>query len=160
MSELWVGFVASGQTVIVVGAEVPDGTDDPIVIVYDQTWAIQQGAGARPAAYHVLYQQCLNHLRGSKADRAIIKASATTRSGMSKAHLDGAEVRGVVTAAAAAVGPVAVVPQAQISKSYGGRKVEEYVKDEDFWKAKTTGGKLRSGSRVAAMLIVAARGGE
>jgi hypothetical protein len=160
MAERWVGFAASGKSVIVVGAQIPDDEGDPIEIVYDQTWPIQEGAGARPAAYHVLYQQCLNHLRGAKADRAFIKASATSRAGMSKAHLDGAEVRGVVTAAAAAICPVAVVPQAQISKHYGGRKVEEYVKDEKFWKDKTTGGKLRSGSRVAAMLLIAARGGE
>jgi hypothetical protein len=76
------------------------------------------------------------------------------------AHLEGAEVRGVVAAAAAAVASlktVTMVPQAQISKHYGNRKVEEYVKDDKFWALKTTGGRLRSGSRVGAMLLIAER---
>jgi hypothetical protein len=157
MPETWVGFVASGKSVIVVGAKIPDDERNPIEILYDQTWPIQEGVGARPSGYNVLYQQCLNHLNGCKADKAVIKASATSRSGMGKAHLDGAEVRGVITAAAAAIVPVNVVAQAHISKTYGGRKVEEYVKDDQFWAQNTSGGKLRTGSRVAAMLLIAAR---
>jgi hypothetical protein len=41
MVERWAGIVASGQSVIVVGAEIPDDPDDPIVITYDQTWSVQ-----------------------------------------------------------------------------------------------------------------------
>lgn len=156
MVERWTGIVASGQSVILVGGEIPTDTNDPIVITYDQTWPVQQGN--RPAAYAVLYQQLTNHLRGCKVDRVFIKASATSRAGMSKAHLDGAEVRGVVAASAATVCPVTFVPQAQISKNYGNRKVEDYVKDGKFWADKTTGGNLRTGSRVGAMLLIAARG--
>jgi hypothetical protein len=83
----------------------------------------------------------LNHLRGCKIDKVFIKASATSRAGMSKAHLESAEVRGVVAAAAAAAGcEVTFLAQAQISRHYGSRKVEEYVKDAKFWAEKTTGG--------------------
>ena len=79
---------------------------------------------------------------------------------MGKAHLEGAEVRGVVAAAASAVPnvrSVEMVAQAQISKHYGNRKVEEYVKDGKFWAEKTTGGTLRAGSRVGAMILIAER---
>ena len=155
MVERWAGIVASGQSVIVVGAEIPSDPNDPIVITYDQTWPVQQGN--RAAAYAVLHQQFTNHLRGTKIDRVFIRASATSRAGMSKAHLDGAEVRGVVAAAGGSVCTVAMVPQAQISKHYGTRKVEDYVKDNSFWAEKTTGGKLRSGSRVGALLLIASR---
>jgi hypothetical protein len=155
MVERWTGIIASGQSVTVVGAEIPSDPDDPMVITYDQTWNVQQGD--RPAAYAVLHQQCVNHLKGCKIDQVFIRASATSRAGMGKAHLDGAEVRGVIAAAAASVCPVTLLPQAQISKHYGSRKVDEYVKDDKFWAEKTTGGNLRVGSRVGAMLLIAAR---
>jgi hypothetical protein len=155
MAEHWVGIVASGPGVIVVAADIPAEDDRPIVITYDQSWPTQRGS--RPAAYAVLHQQCINLLQGRKIDRVFIRASATSRAGMGKAHLDGAEVRGVVAAAAASICPVELLPQAQISKTYGDRKVEEYVKDNEFWAEKTTGGRLRSGSRIAAMLLLAAR---
>lgn len=155
MAERWTGIIASGQSVTVVNANIPADPDDPIEITYDQTWTVQKGN--RPAAYAVLHQQCVNHLRGCKIGQVFIKASATSRAGMSKAHLDGAEVRGVVAAAAAAECPVTFVAQAQISKHYGSTKVEEYVKDPKFWAEKTSGGNLRAGSRVGAMLLIAAR---
>lgn len=158
MGERWAGLVAAGQSVIVVGAEIPDDPADPIIITYDQTWSVQKGN--RAAAYAIIHQQCLNHLSGCKVDKVFIKASATSRAGMGKAHLEGAEVRGVVAAAASAVPnvrSVEMVAQAQISKHYGNRKVEEYVKDGKFWAEKTTGGTLRAGSRVGAMILIAER---
>jgi hypothetical protein len=106
----------------------------------------------------MFHQQGVNHLRGCKVDKVFIKSSAASRTGMGLAHLEGAEVRGVVAAAAAAVPSVttvSMVPQAQISKHYGSRKVEEYVKDNKFWAEKTTGGNLRAGSRIGAMLLIA-----
>lgn len=156
MTQTWTAFVVSGKTVTVVGADIPDDPDDPIVITYDQTWAVQRGN--RPAAYAMLHQQCVNHLGGCKVTKVFIKASAASRSGMGMPHLEGAEVRGVVAAAAAAVPSVTavnMVAQAQISKHYGSRKVEDYVKDNKFWAEKTTGGNLRAGSRVGAMLLIA-----
>src|SRR5690349_16209737 len=135
MVERWSGIIATGQSVIVVDAEIPSGPDEPIIITYDQTWAIQKGN--RPAAYAVVYQQCINHLRGCKIDQVFIKASAASQAGMGKAHLEGAEVRGVIASAAATLCPVTLVPQAQISKHYGSRKVQEYVRDNKFWSDKT-----------------------
>jgi hypothetical protein len=44
-----------------------------------------------------------------------------------------------------------------ISRTYGERKVDEYIRDAAFWNEHTAGGKLRKTSREAAMLVIAAR---
>ena len=62
----------------------------------------------------------------------------------------------MVAAALASVTPVSFESKANISRNFGERKVDEYLKDSDFW-AKETTGELRSGSREAAMVILAAR---
>ena len=68
-----------------------------------------------------------------------------------------AEVRGVIIAAAASVCDVKAISKAVISRTYGERKVDEYVQDDDFWGKQTQGGKLRKTSREVAMLVIAAR---
>lgn len=60
-------------------------------------------------------------------------------------------------AAAASQCPVKALSKAVISRTYGDRKVDEYVADDAFWADKTTGGALRKLSREAAMLLIAAR---
>ena len=44
-----------------------------------------------------------------------------------------------------------------VSRTYGDRKVDEYLKDDAFWRDKLTGNGLRKGSREAAMLIIVSR---
>ncbi len=156
MAERWVGFVASGASVVVVDAQIPNDEDEGITIQSDQTWRLQKGD--RVAAYHVLYQQCVNYLEENGIDVAVVKASATLGGGgMKLAHLEGAEVRGVIAAAAASVCTARMVSKAVISRTYGARKVDEYLKDDDFWDEHVEGGNLRAGSREAAMLLIAAR---
>jgi len=156
MAERWVGFAASGASVAVVDADVPDDNDDPIVINADQTWRLQKGD--RAEAYDVLYQHCANYLRENGIERAVIKGSAVLAGGKMKlAHLEGAEVRGVIIAAAASVCSVRAVSTAVISRTYGDRKFDDYLKDNGFWSDHTTGGELRIGSRAAAMMLIAAR---
>lgn len=156
MAERWVGFVASGASVVVVDVEVPDDAAEPIIVQSDQTWRLQKGD--RAAAYHVLHQQCTNYLEENGADVAIVKSSAVLGGGgMKLAHLEGAEVRGVLIAAAASVCEARILSKAVISRTYGDRKVDEYLKDDDFWDEHVEGGDLRTGSREAAMLLIAAR---
>lgn len=156
MAERWVGFVVSGASVVMVDAEIPDDKNDGITIQADQTWRLQKGE--RAAAYHVLYQQCVNYLHENGIDVAVVKSSATLGGGgMKLAHLEGAEVRGVITSAAASVCDTRVLSKAVISRTYGARKVDEYLKDDDFWDEHVEGGGLRAGSREAAMLLIAAR---
>lgn len=149
------GFVVSGDSINVVVAEVPTDLNDPISIEYDQTWNLQ--SGPREPALHVLHQRCASFLKEQKIKSAVVKASAAPQSGAKLSLLHSAEVRGVIIAAAASEADVRSLSKSAISRKYGDRKVDEYLKDNTFWQGKLTGNALRMGSREAAMLIIADR---
>jgi hypothetical protein len=156
MGKHCVGFIIVGETVTVVDAEMPDDPDAPLTIVADATWRLQEGE--RAPAYAVLHQQCADYLRENGVGSVVVKASALPTSGAPKLGLlTSAEVRGVVIAAAASVCELRVVSKAFISRTYGERKVDEYLQDDGFWDQQTQGGRLRKTSREAAMLLIAAR---
>lgn len=155
MAERWLGLSASKEAVVVVDAEIPDG-DGPISIVLDDTWKIQKGD--RAAAYSVIHQLCVDYVKEHGIDTVVVKASAVAGKGSATlGFLLSAEVRGVVLSAAASQCSVKVLSKAAISRTYGDRKVDEYVADDAFWAVHTTGGVLRKLSREAAMLLIAAR---
>lgn len=153
MSERWVGVVVSGEKVTVVDAEIP--ADGPPILQTDVTWKMQ--SGERADAYHVLSQQCSNYLRENKIDKVLVKASATSRSGVKLGHFHSAELRGVIQAAAASVCKVKAISKSTLSRNFGDRKVDEYAKDDDFWDEHFDGVALRSGSREAAIMLLAER---
>lgn len=156
MSERYLGISASSGVVTVVEAEFPDDTSAPIVILGDSTWKLQKGG--RAAAYAVLHQQCVDHIRDNKIDGVVIKASAVPQGAAKLGLLVSAEVRGVVMAAAASVcSNTTDVTAGSISRNYGDRKIAEYIADDLFWASATTGGALRKTSREATMLLVAHR---
>jgi hypothetical protein len=156
MAERCVGFVIVGEVVTVVDVEIPDGSSEPSAIVADDTWKLQ--AGERAPAYAVLHQRCADYLRENGVGSVVVKASALPTSGAPKLSLlTSAELRGVVIAAAASVCEVRVLSKAAISRTYGERKVDEYLQDDGFWVEQTQGGRLRKTSREAAMLLIAAR---
>ncbi|MDE3105448.1 MAG: hypothetical protein KGK08_09770 [Acidobacteriota bacterium] len=150
-------FVISGDEVKVVVATVPADPNAPISIEYDETWKLQ--SGAREPALHVLHQRCASFLLEQQIKSVVLKASAAPRSAATLSLLHSAEVRGVVIAAAASTTEVRSLAKGVISRTYGDRTVDEYLKDNDFWSSKTAGAALRAGSREAAMLIIAAREG-
>jgi hypothetical protein len=150
-----VGFVVVGEVVTVVDTEIPDDPDHPIVIIADHTWRLQ--TGDRGPAYAVLYQRCADYLRENHVSGAIIKASALPTGAAKLSLLESAEVRGVIIAAAASVCGTPLLRKAVISRTFGARKVDEYIQDDGFWKDHTEGGQLRKSSREAAMLVIAAR---
>ena len=153
MAGRYVGLVVTGKEVRVVDAEIPDDPNQPIGILSDDSWHLQEGR--RSEAYDAIYRRCANYLKENKIERVVIKASEL--SGSTKlAHLESAELRGVIIAAAASVTDIELVKKSVISKTYGGRKVDEYVKDNAFWGEKTAGD-LRKASREAAMILVATR---
>lgn len=155
MAQRCVGFVVVGEVVTVVDAEIPDDADDPVTIVADSSWKLQKGE--RAPAYVVLHQRCYDYLRENGVGSVVVKASALHQGASRLGLLTSAELRGVIMAAAASVCEVKVLSKAVISRTYGDRKVDEYLQDDDFWEEKTKGGKLRKTSREAAMLIIAAR---
>ena len=121
----------------------------------DQSWKLQEGD--RALAYNIMYQRISDYLNENGIERVIVKASAVTTGSMRKAHLHAAELRGVVIAASAAVTKVNMLAKAHVSRTFGERKVDEYVADDAFWSASVAGKSLRKGSREAAMMILAAR---
>jgi hypothetical protein len=155
VAKRWLGLSAFTDSVTVVDAEIPDD-NGPIIVKSDDTWRVQKGD--RAAAYSVLHQQCADYIRENGIDAVVVKASAVSgRGSATLGLLTGAEVRGVVMAAAGALCPVKALSKAVISRTYGDRKVDEYVADDAFWTANTIGGALRKLSREAAMLLIAAR---
>jgi hypothetical protein len=156
MAERWLGLTASKDSVVMVDAEIPDDGNEPIIIHSDDTWRVQKGD--RAEAYNVLHQQCADYVKENGIDAVVVKASAVAGKGSATlGFLLSAEVRGVVIAAAASQCSVKALSKAVISRTYGDRKVDEYVADDAFWAYKTTGGDIRKLSREAAMLLIAAR---
>jgi hypothetical protein len=155
MTKRWLGLSASKDGVTYVDVETPDD-DGPITVLADDTWKVQKGD--RPEAYNVLYQQCADYVREQGIDAVYVQASAVSGMGAARlGMLEGAEVRGVIIAAAASVSPVIQMKKGVVSRTHGERKVGEYVEDDAFWAEQTTGGKLRKGSREVTMLLIAAR---
>ena len=155
MGHHWLGMAVVGDHVTIVDADVPDEADQPITVLSDDTWKLQQGD--RAAAYAVIHQRCADYIREQKIGSVMVKASALPTGSARLALLTGAELRGVIIAAAASHCVVRQLSKGVISRTYGERKVDEYLKDDAFWDEQTTGGKLRKTSREAAMLLVAAR---
>jgi hypothetical protein len=126
MTNRWLGLTATKDSVVAVDATIPDNGDDPIVIMSDDTWRVQKGD--RAAAYHVLHQQCADYIKENGIDTVIVKASAVAGKGSATLGiLLSAEVRGVVIAAAASQCQVKALSKALVSRTYGDRKVDEYV---------------------------------
>lgn len=148
-------FLVVGESISVVDALVPAAATDLITINSDTSWKLQ--SGDRAQAYSMLHQRCSDYLRENGIELVYVKASALPTGSAKLALLGSAEVRGVVIAAAASVCPVKLLSKAVISRTYGNRKVDEYLKDDSFWSSQTTGGSLRKSSREAAMLLVAGR---
>jgi hypothetical protein len=155
MTERCVGFVIVGEAVTVIDTVIPNGSDEPLTIVADATWRLQKGE--KGPAYAVLHQRCSDYLRENGVGSVVVKASALPTGASRLGLLTSAEVRGVIIAAAASVCEVKLISKAVISRTYGERKVDEYLQDNDFWDEQTQGGRLRKTSREAAMLVIAAR---
>jgi hypothetical protein len=96
------------------------------------------------------------YIREQGISKAVLKESALPLKGAPKmALLHSAELRGVAMAAAASACDTKTVAKASISKGFGKRKADEYLKDDDFWEETIEGVALRAGSREAALLILA-----
>jgi hypothetical protein len=150
MSERWLGVLVSSEKVTVVDAIV-DG-DKPIVVEADSTWSLQ--TGDRASAYALMYKRLADYVENNNVALVVLKGSAVSLGGMSLKHLESAELRGLLIGAAASKTSVSTVAKAHITRTFGDRKVDEYLKDDEFWK-ELAGKALRSGSREAGLLLLA-----
>jgi hypothetical protein len=153
MPERWIGIVVASDRVTAVDVEVPNA--GPLVLQADHSWSLQQGSRAN--AYRVMHQQVADYLRENRITRAIIKASAVNRGGTTNAHLEAAELRGVVMSATATIAHTETLAKNRITRTFGTRKADEYLRDDAFWPDQITGLRLRVGSREAAMVVLATR---
>lgn len=153
MTERWLGVHVSGEAVTIVCADLDK--DGPITIVADETWKLQ--GGDRSQAFRTMYTRLVDYASEQKIAKVVIKESAISLGGMKKAHLHAAELRGVAICALATACEVKQVAKASISRNFGERSADEYLKDDGFWKENLAGARMRSGSREAAMLILASR---
>jgi hypothetical protein len=151
MPERWVGIVVSGDTLTMVDADVPK--TGRLNLQSDQSWSLQDGDRAR--AYDVMYRRVRDDIQEHRIARTVVKASALSQGSTRIGHLTSAELRGVVMCAAAA-STVQCLAKNVISRRFGSRKVDEYVKDSNFW-GENIVGDLRAESREAAMILLAAR---
>ena len=154
MPERWVGIVVTGDKAIVVDAEVHD--EGQLILQNDETWKLQ--GGNRASAYNVIGQQCRDYLRASTVSKVLVKGSAVSLGGTKIGHLRSAELRGVIMGSAASICSVKEFSKAALSRNFGDRKVDEYTKDDDFWTTHFTGKDLRTGSREAAIMLLAESG--
>jgi hypothetical protein len=96
-------------------------------------------------------------IKGAVRTSLTIKASALSQKGAKKGHLYAAELRGAVMCALAGVTKTECRAKAHVSRTFGERKADEYIKDDDFWSKEVTGQELRVGSREAALVLLATR---
>jgi hypothetical protein len=155
MTKRQVGFLIVGEAVTVVDAQVPADATLPITVLSDTTWSLQKGD--RGPALDILHQRCVSYLKENQVDSVVIKASAVPQGAARLALLESAEARGVVIAAAASVCDLKILSKAVISRTYGERKVDDYLRDDEFWIKEAIGLKRKT-SREAALLIIASRG--
>lgn len=148
----YLGIVVSSDKITAIDVDVP--AKGPITILADHSWKLQMGDRAK--AYAVAHQQVSDYIREHGIERTVVKASAVSLGGTKKPHLEACELRGVVLSAAAQASEVIGLAKNAISRNFGSRKVDEYIKDDEFWTGEVVG-PLRVGSREAAMVILAAR---
>jgi len=151
MSE-WLGVVVSGGQFNAVHLSI-DGTNAEVNNQF--TWKLQTGNESE--AYAAIYERVKDYVANNSIQNVVIKASAVGKNKPTLAHLKSAELRGVITAASVAGGAETdLVQKGSISRTFGDRKVDEYVKDDSFWRGKALED-LTKGRREAAILILSQR---
>ena len=152
MGDRILGVLVGGDTVTVVDVEVEAGPE--YMLHDDLTWSL--ASGDRAKAYADMAQRVEHHVHTHGISRAVVKASAVGGRSVTLAHFHAAELRGVILGALAGAGAeVSQTPQAQLSRSFGTRKADEYLDDNNFWAGQPITGDLRKGSRLALLMVIA-----
>jgi len=152
MAEQYIGIVASGAQLNGVHLEIDN---DRAVLINQFAWKLQSGDQA--LAYAAMYDRVKDYVQNNTVHKVVIKASAVGKNKATLAHLKSAELRGVICVAAVAGGAsTTLVQKGTVSRTFGDRKVDEYVKDDSFWDNEVSGN-LTKGRREAALLVLSQR---
>lgn len=153
MPDNLIGVVVHSDFVDVVVLQ--QNSTPPFTLQSETTFKLQ--TGDRPPAYRILHDQFRDYVKSQCATHVCIKKSAVNRSGMSMAHLEAAELRGVVQSASVAGGAkVRLFDKAVTSRrsgKAGGRDVDEYLKANEHWDGLGLND-LSKGRREAAFAVV------
>lgn len=141
--------VTSDKIVLVEASFNDDGT---VTVIKDETFNLEDGD--RQLAYVVMHKRVADRLSHG-IDQIVLKASAASQRSAKLAFLHAAELRGVFLSAVPAGIAVTQIQKNTVSKNYGSRKVDDYVKDDEFIGENFAGADLRKGSREAAVLLLA-----
>lgn len=149
MSEEWIGLVVSGKQISGVHLKIES---DAAALVNHFSWKLQ--SGDEVLAYSAIFERIKDYIKNHSIDQAVIKASAVGSNRPTLAHLKSAELRGLICVAANLGGATtSLLQKSLISRTFGSRKVDDYIGDDSFWKEKIKG-ILPKGKREAALLIL------
>ena len=153
MSKQYLGIVVSGAQLDAVHMEI----DDSSAIVNNQfTWKLQ--SGDEVLAYAAMYDRVKDYIKNNAIEHVVVKASAVGQNKPTLAHLKSAELRGIISVASIGGGAsTSLIQKGTVSRTFGDRKVDEYVKDDSFWDKQIVGD-LAKGRREAALLVLSQRG--
>ena len=141
--------VGSGQVNVVLLSQETNGS-----FTLDEETTLKLQDGDRASAYSVMHGQFLDYVLQHASACVCVKRSAVSRRGTTLAHLEAAELRGVILAAASqANAEVRTVSKAATSRTFGDRKVDQYLRDDGYWNGIGLGG-LKKGMREAAFAAV------
>lgn len=127
--------------------------DDTVTIVKDETFDLEKGD--RQLAYVVMHKRIEDRL-SQGIEQVLLKASSGGQNAATSAVLHAAELRGVFLSAVPDGPPVRQLQKNSLSRTFGSRKVDEYLKDDAFFSERFGGANLRKGSREAAFLLLSA----
>lgn len=149
MAQNWLGVIVSGGNATFVQL---DCKAERPKLINQFTWLLQDGG--RIDAYAAFFERVRDYVSGHNIQQTVIKASAIGQTRPTLSHLLSAELRGVVAVAARIGGAqVSLVQKSLISKTFGERKADEYLKDDVFWEGQIEGD-LAKTRREAALLIL------
>lgn len=153
MLEKYLGIVVSGAQLDAVHLEI-DGSR--AVVTNQFTWKLQ--SGDEVLAYAAMHDRVKDYVKNNAIEKVVVKASAVGKNKPTLAHLKSAELRGVICVASVGGGAsTTLIQKGTISRTFGDRKVDEYVNDDSFWDIKVIGD-LAKGRREAALLVLSKRG--
>ena len=146
-----VGVVVGSEHVVLIEGAV--GSDGLISLIKDETFDLEDAD--RHHAYAVMHRRIVDRFGGGKIEKVVVKASSGGKFAAKQGVLHAAELRGVVLSAIPDSIEVVQSHKKTVSRDFGSRKVDEYLKDDKWWAANFKGD-CRKGSREAAFLIMAA----
>jgi hypothetical protein len=150
MAQKLAGIKVSGDSLQVVVLS-QDAAGD-FTLMDQSTLELQDGE--RAEAFHTLHGQLVDYLKHKNVEHTRIIGSAVMPGrSATLALLQSAELRGVAMAAAAAVTDTKLATKSSISRTWGDRKFEEYIKDDEFWDDLTVPD-LKKGMREAALVVI------